>query len=75
MSYQAAQSEGDQLGQLSIAETMITQGASVLLVSPQTNSNLEPAMGEAKAAGIPVVNVNDAVIPMADSLRRKCPAG
>ena len=65
VSYQAAQSEGDQLGQLSIAETMITQGASVLLVSPQTNSNLEPAMGEAKAAGIPVLNVNDAVIPMA----------
>ena len=65
VSYQAAQSEGDQLGQLSIAETMITQGASVLLVSPQTNANLEPAMSEAKAAGIPVVNVNDAVIPMA----------
>jgi ribose transport system substrate-binding protein len=65
VSYQAAQSEGDQLGQLSIAETMITQGASVLLVSPQTNSNLEPAIGEAKAAGIPVLNVNDAVIPTA----------
>ena len=64
VAYQAAQSEeGDQLGQLSIAETMITQGASVLLVSPQTNSNLEPAMGEARAAGIPVLNVNDAVIP------------
>ena len=65
MSYQAAQNEGDQLGQLSIAETMITQGASVLLLSPQTNANLEPAMGEAKSAGIPVVNVNDAVIPQA----------
>ena len=65
VSYQAAQNEGDQVGQLSIAETMITQGDSVLLVSPQTNSNLEPAMGEAKAAGIPVVNVNDAVIPTA----------
>ncbi len=65
VSYQAAQSEGDQLGQLSIAETMITQGASVLLLSPQTNANLEPAMGDAKAAGIPVVNVNDAVIPQA----------
>jgi ribose transport system substrate-binding protein len=65
VSYQAAQNEGDQLGQLSIAETMITQGASVLLLSPQTNANLEPAMGEAKAAGIPVVNVNDAVIPTA----------
>ena len=65
VSYQAAQSEGDQLGQLSIAETMITQGASVLLVSPQTNANLEPAMEEAKDAKIPVVNVNDAVIPQA----------
>jgi ribose transport system substrate-binding protein len=65
VSYQAAQNEGDQVGQLSIAETMITQGDSVLLVSPQTNSNLEPAMGEAKTAGIPVVNVNDAVIPTA----------
>lgn len=65
VSYQAAQSEGDQLGQLSIAETMISQGTSVLLVSPQTNANLEPALVEAKSAGIPVVNVNDAVIPQA----------
>jgi ribose transport system substrate-binding protein len=65
VAYQAAQNEGDQVGQLSIAETMITQGDSVLLVSPQSNTNLEPAMGEAKAAGIPVVNVNDAVIPTA----------
>jgi ribose transport system substrate-binding protein len=65
VSYQAAQNEGDQVGQLSIAETMITQGDSVLLVSPQSNTNLEPVLGEAKAAGIPVVNVNDAVIPSA----------
>ena len=65
VAYQAAQNEGDQLGQLSIAETMVAQGVSVLLVSPQTNSNLEPAMGEAKTAGIPVINVNDAVIAQA----------
>src|SRR5918997_120650 len=32
--YQAAQSEGDQLGQLSIAETLISQGFNALLVSP-----------------------------------------
>jgi ribose transport system substrate-binding protein len=63
VSYQAAQNEGDQVGQLSIAETMITQGDSVLLISPQSNTNLEPVLGEAKTAGIPVVNVNDAVIP------------
>lgn len=63
---QAAQSEGDQLGQLSIAETMITQGYKVLLVSPQTDANLQPAIEQAAAAGIPVVNVNDAVIPSAE---------
>ena len=63
VAYQAAQNEGDQVGQLSIAETMITQGVSVLMVSPQTNANLEPALGEAASAHIPVINVNDAVIP------------
>lgn len=65
VTYQAAQSEGDQLGQLSIAETLITQGDSVLLVSPQTDANLQPAVEEAKTAGVPVVNVNDAVLPQA----------
>ncbi len=64
--YQAAQSEGDQLGQLTIAEGLITQGYDVLLVSPQTDANLQPAMEEAKAAKIPVVDVNDAVIPTAE---------
>jgi len=66
VAYQAAQSEGDQLGQLTIAEGMVTQGYKVLLVSPQTDANLQPVMEEAKAANIPVVNVNDAVIPQAE---------
>lgn len=61
--YQAAANEGDQLGQLSIAETLITQGFDALLFSPQTDANLMPAYEAAKAAGIPVLNVNDAVIP------------
>ena len=61
--YQAASSEGDQLGQLSIAETLITQGFSALLFSPQTDNNLQPALESAQAKNIPVVNVNDAVIP------------
>lgn len=64
--YQAAQSEGDQLGQLSIAENLISQGFQALLVSPQTDSNLQPAVESAKAKGIAVVNVNDAVIPSAE---------
>lgn len=63
--YQAAPSEGDQLGQLSIAENMILQGYNGLLVSPQTDNNLQPAMEQAQAQGIVVVNVNDAVIPSA----------
>jgi ribose transport system substrate-binding protein len=63
--YQAAQSEGDQLGQLSIAETLISQGFNALLFSPQTDNNLQPALESAQAQKIPVVNVNDAVIPSA----------
>ena len=63
VTYQAAQSEGDQLGQLSIAENLISQGFSALLFSPQTDNNLQPALESAEAQGVPVINVNDAVIP------------
>lgn len=64
--YQAAANEGDQLGQLSIAEDLISQGFKALLFSPQTDANLVPAVEKAKAANIPVLNVNDAVIPTAE---------
>lgn len=63
--YQAAANEDDQLGQLSIAETLIAQGFNALLVSPQTDSNLQPAYQTAKNKGVSVVNVNDAVMPNA----------
>jgi len=59
---QAAQTESDQLGQLAIMETMIEKGYNVLLVSPQTDTNLLGAVEKAKAAGIIVLNVNDAVL-------------
>ncbi len=65
VAYQAAANEDDQLGQLSIAETLISQGFNGLLVSPQTDANLQPAYEVAKSKGIPVVNVNDAVMPSA----------
>lgn len=65
LAYQAAANEDDQLGQLSIAETLISQGFNGLLVSPQTDANLQPAYEVAKSKGIPVVNVNDAVMPSA----------
>jgi ribose transport system substrate-binding protein len=51
---------------LTIAEGMVTQGYNVLLVSPQTDANLQPVVEQAKAANVPVVNVNDAVIPQAE---------
>lgn len=64
--YQAGANEGDQMGQLSIAEDLINQSFAALLVSPQTDANLVPAVEEAKAKGIVVLNVNDAVIPTAE---------
>jgi ribose transport system substrate-binding protein len=64
--YQAAANEGDQMGQLSIAEDLINQGFVALLVSPQTDANLVPAVEAAKAKGTVVLNVNDAVIPSAE---------
>ncbi|PNK89459.1 D-allose-binding periplasmic protein precursor [Serratia odorifera] len=65
LAYQAAANEDDQLGQLSIAETLIAQGFNGLLVSPQTDANLQPAYEAAKNKNIPLVNVNDAVMPNA----------
>jgi ribose transport system substrate-binding protein len=62
---QAGQQENDQDGQLAIAENMLSKGYKILLVSPQTDSNLQPAVEEAEKSGVPVINVNDAVIPMA----------
>ena len=62
---QAGQGEADQMGQLAIAENMLTKGYKILLVSPQTDANLQPAVEEADKAGVPVINVNDAVIPSA----------
>ena len=62
---QAAQNEADQLGQLTIAEAMLTLGFDTLLVSPQSDANLIPAVDQAAELGIPVINVNDAVIATA----------
>ncbi len=60
---QAAQGESDQIGQLSIMENMIDGGYKGLLISPQTDANLVPAIAEAAKANLPVVDVDDAVVP------------
>jgi len=65
VAYQGGQNESDQLGQLIIAEGMLTQGVDILLVSPFSDVNLQPILEQANAANIPLVNVNNAVIPQA----------
>ncbi len=62
---QAAQGESDQLGQLAIAQNMLTKGYKALLLSPQTNSNLQPAIDAAARMHVPVLDVDDAVFPTA----------
>jgi ribose transport system substrate-binding protein len=62
---QAAQDENDQLGQLAITESMITKGYNGLLVSPISDANLEPGIESAEAANMPVIDVDDAVVPQA----------
>lgn len=59
---QAAQSESDQIGQLSMMENMVSSTYKGLLISPQTDANLQPAIDEAIQAKISVVNVDDAVV-------------
>lgn len=63
---QAAQNENDQAGQLSIAESMLAKNYNALLVSPQTNANLSPAIDKARAAKVPVINVDDALTTDSD---------
>ncbi len=66
VSYLAAANEDDQLGQLSIAETMLTEGYNAILASPQSDANLQAAFDTAKQKGVPFINVNDAVMPLTE---------
>jgi ribose transport system substrate-binding protein len=59
---QAAKDETDLTGQLAIADTMSQQSFDVYAISPLSPSNLEPFLAKAKAAGIPVVNVDDSKV-------------
>lgn len=59
---QAARSETDQSRQLALMQTMIGSRYTALLISPISSLNLQPAIDEAAAAGIPVVDVDGAVV-------------
>jgi len=62
---QAASSESDQIGQLNASETMLNKGYKLILASPQSDTNMCPAVEKAESKGLLVVNVNDAVFPNA----------
>ena len=66
VSYLAAANEDDQIGQLSIAETMLTEGYDAILASPQSDANLQAAYDTAVSKNIPFINVNDAVMPLTE---------
>jgi len=55
---QATRTETDTAGQLAIAETMLENDYTVLLLSPLDNTNLDPAVSRAISDGVPIVNVN-----------------
>ncbi len=57
---QAAKDESSLGEQLNIAQTMLSGGYDALLISPQSDSNLGPAIEQAKAKGIPVIDIDDA---------------
>lgn len=61
---QAPSNESDQIGQLSMMNTMIGKGYKALLVSPQSDVNLLPGIQRAGKTSL-VINVNDAVAPTA----------
>ncbi len=62
---QAPSNESDQIGQLSMMNTMIGKGYKALLVSPQSDVNLLPGIARAGKTSL-VINVNDAVAPTAE---------
>jgi ribose transport system substrate-binding protein len=57
---QAAKDESSLGEQLNIAQTMLSGGYDALLISPQSDSNLGPAIEQARAKGIPVIDIDDA---------------
>ena len=59
----SAQGESDEQGQLAVVKNMINKKYSALLLSPISDGNLVPGLEAALKAGIPVINVNDGIIP------------
>jgi ribose transport system substrate-binding protein len=60
---QAAQNENDQLGQLSIARSMLAKHYAALLLSPLSSSNLQPIFDESQGTNTLLLNVSDSLVP------------
>jgi len=58
--------EGDETGQQTMTENAVNQGSNAIMVSPISDSNLTSAVENAQSAKIPVINVNDGLISIAD---------
>ena len=63
---QAAKDEASMVEQLNLAQTVASQKPDVLLLSPQSDSNLVPVIKAARAANIPTVIIDDARTPGAN---------
>jgi ribose transport system substrate-binding protein len=57
---QAAKDESSLVEQLNLAQTILSQKPAALLISPQSDSNLVPAIQTAKKNNIPAVVIDDA---------------
>jgi ribose transport system substrate-binding protein len=57
---QAANDEASLIEQLNLAQTVMSQKPDALLLSPESDSNLVPAIQAAKAENIPTVVIDDA---------------
>jgi ribose transport system substrate-binding protein len=63
---QGAASETDREGQLKALQSMLEAKPDAVLVSPQDDTNLAPAITQARQAGILVINVHDAFLADAE---------
>ncbi len=59
---QAASSESSATQQLTIAQTLFGKGFSAFILSPESTSNLVPAVKQMQDAGLPIINTDDARI-------------
>lgn len=62
----AGGTESDSIGQLAMMDDMVSKDYDALLISPQTDRNLVPAVERARKKGILLINVDDAVLEDAE---------